>query len=122
MHLQTVATVLVPALLVSSVPLSTANPTPDNSTLSLAANEALVQRQSSSNFQPATPACPPACPAGVYMSSGSAEQGRVPATVAGMCVAVGVAGIVGGLGLGMEDEGKKGEETENQGEREGEGK
>lgn len=46
----------------------------------------------------------------------------MPATVAGMCVAVGVAGIVGGLGLGMEDEGKKGEETENQGEREGEGK
>ena len=120
MHLQTVAFVLVPALLVSSVPLSTPKPTPDNSTLSLAANEALVERQSSSNFQPATPACPPACPAGVYTSSGSAEQGRVPATVAGLCVAVGVAGIVGGLGLGMEDEGKKkGEETENQSEREG---
>ena len=43
----------------------------------------------------------------------------MPATVVGMCVAVGVAGIVGGLGLGMEDGGKKGEEMENQGKGKG---
>ena len=36
-----------------------------------------------------------------------------------MCIAVGVAGIVGGLGLGTEDRGEKGEKLENQGEGKG---
>ena len=78
-----------------------------------------MERQSSSNFQPATPACPPACPAGSYSNPGSAERERLPATVVGMCIAVGVAGIVGGLGLGTEDRGEKGEKLENQGEGKG---
>ena len=119
MQLQNLTALLVPAILLSSLPLSTANSNPDDSALPIAADEALVERQASSNFQPATPACPRVCPAGSYSSSGSTEQGRVPATVVGMCVAVGVAGIVGGLGLGMEDGGKKGEEMENQGKGKG---
>lgn len=79
MHLRTLTTTLL-ALFFIPLSLALADTDSDsNATLLLAPTDTFLKRQSYTTFSPATPACPPRCPA----SSAPLDAGSLPAVVTG---------------------------------------